>query len=168
MAFNIAPVYGKQYIRYSESWEAAADAEATSPVAVAAGSTVGVAEIPEYAVVAYATYGAAPTNKVCVPGALATFDGPVVGVNQSYIPTTLAQPHTARQASVATSGSLLVDVDPANEAAFALNAQLSVGETGKALTVADGGVEVTVDGTTPLIREIVEIGGRTMLLVSFN
>lgn len=168
MAFNIAPVYGKQYIRYAETWEAAADAEVGSPVAVAAGSEVGVAEIPEFAVVAYAIYDSAPSNKVCVPGALNTFTGPIVGVSQSYIPTPLAQPQTARQASVATSGSLLVDVDPTNTTAFALNDQLSVGETGKALTVADGGVAVTVDGTTPLIREIVEIGGRTMLLVSFN
>lgn len=168
MAFNIAPVYGKQYIRYSETWEAATDAEAGSPNAVAAGSTVGIVEIPEFAVVAYAKYGSSPTNKVCVPGDLDAFDGKVVGVNQSYIPTSLAQPHTARQASVARSGSLIVGVDPSNEAAFVLNARLSVGETGLALTTADGGVNVTVDGTTPLIREVVEIGGRTIVIASFN
>ncbi len=168
MAFNIAPVYGRQYIRYASTWEAATDAETGSPLAVAAGSVVGVVEIPEFAVVAYATYDAAPANKVCVPGALETFEGAIVGVNQAYIPTALAQPQTARQASVASSGSLIVGVDPLNEADFVLNGQLSVGESGLALTEADGGVLVTVDGTTPLIREVVEIGGRTILIVSFN
>ena len=166
--FNIAPVYGKQYIRYAETWEAATDAEVGSPTAVAAGTEVGIVEIPEFAVVAYATYDAAPANKCCRPGDLAAFAGPVIGVNQAYIPTALAQPYTARQASVATSGSLIVEVDPANVAAFTLNDVLSVGESGKALTVADGGVAVSVDGTTPLIREVVEIGGRMILIVSFN
>lgn len=168
MAFNIAPIYGRQYIRYAESWEAATDAEVGSDNAVAAGTEVGIVELPEFAVVAYATYDAAPANKCCRPGDLNTFEGPVIGVNQAYIPTALAQPQTARQASVATSGSLIVEVDPLNEAAFVLNAQLSVGLTGKALTVADGGINVTVDGTTPLIREIVDIGGRHILIVSFN
>jgi hypothetical protein len=168
MAFNIAPVYGRQYIRYASTWEAASDAQAGSPAAIAAGSVVGVVEIPEFAVVAYATYDAAPANKVCVPGDLASFGGEIVGVNQAYIPTTLAQPHTARQASIASSGSLIVGVDPASVAAFTLNAQLSVGEKGLALAVADGGVNVTIDGTTPLIREVVEIGGRMILICSFN
>lgn len=166
--FNIAPVYGKQYIRYAETWEAATDAEVGSPTAVAAGTEVGIVEIPEFAVVAYATYDASPSNKCCRPGDLNTFEGAIIGVNQAYIPTALAQPYTARQASVATSGSLIVEVDPANVAAFTLNGQLSVAESGKALTVADGGVLVTVDGTTPLIREVVEIGGRMILIVSFN
>ena len=168
MAFNIAPVYGRQYIRYASTWEAATDAETGSPTAVAAGSEVGIVELPEFAVVAYATYDSAPANKVCRPGDLATFEGAVVGVNQGYIPTALAQPHTARQASVASSGSLIVEVDAANVAAFTLNGQLSVSESGKALTVADGGVLATVDGTTPLIREVVDIGGRHILIVSFN
>lgn len=168
MSLNIAPVYGRQYIRYASTWEAATDAEVGSPAAVAAGSVVGIVEVPEFAVVAYATYDAAPANKVCVPGDLASFTGEIVGVNQAYIPTVLAQPHTARQASIASSGSLIVEVDPLNTTAFTLNGQLSVGETGKALTVADGGVLVTLDGTTPLIREIVDIGGRHILLVSFN
>ena len=156
MSLNIAPVYGKQYIRYAETWEAATDNE---------NGDVGVVEIPEFAVVAYATYAGA--NKVCTPGDLDDFTGPIVGVNQSYIPTALAQPYTARQASVATSGSLIVEVDPDTVAAFTLNGRLSVGPTGKALPVANGGVLVTLDGATPLIREVVEIGGRTILIVSF-
>jgi hypothetical protein len=156
MSLNIAPVYGKQFVRYAETWEAATDNE---------GGDIGVVEIPEFAVVAYAPYAGA--NKVCTPGDLDTFTGPIVGVNQSYIPTALAQPYTARQASIATSGSLIVERDPDTEAAFVLNGRLSVGPTGKALPTADGGVNVTLDGTTPLIREIVEIGGRTILIVSF-
>lgn len=166
MSLNITPVYGKQYIRYAETWEAAADAQAASPAAVAADTTVGIVEIPEFAVVAYATYDSA--NKVCVPGDLADFAGAIVGVNQGYIPAAKDQPYTARQASVATSGSLLVAVDPANTTPFVLNTQLFVGETGKALHEDDGGVAVTLDGTTPLIREVVEIGGVTALVVSFN
>jgi len=157
MSLNIAPVYGKQFIRYAETWEAATDNE---------DGDVGVVEIPEFAVVAYATY--AGSNKVCAPGDLDTFEGAVVGVNQAYIPTSLAQPYTARQASIATSGSLIVEVSADTVASFALNTQLAVGPNGKALPAADGGIEVTVDGTTPLIREIVEIGGRTILIVSFN
>lgn len=156
MSLNIAPVYGKQYIRYAETWEAATDNQ---------DGDIGVVEIPEFAVVAYAVYAGA--NKVCTPGDLTSFTGKVVGVNQSYIPTALAQPHTARQASVATSGSLIVEVSADAVASFTLNGQLSVGPNGKALPVANGGVNVTMDGTTPLIREIVEIGGRTILLVSF-
>lgn len=156
MSLNIAPVYGKQFVRYAESWEAATDNE---------NGDVGVVEIPEFAVVAYATYAGA--NKVCTPGDLAEFTGPIIGVNQSYIPTALAQPYTARQASVATSGSLIVEVDPDTVASFALNDVLSVGPTGKALPVADGGIAVTLDGATPLIREMVDIGGRHILIVSF-
>lgn len=157
MSLNIAPVYGKQYIRYAETWEAASDKET---------SGVGEVELLEFAVVACATYDGA--NKVCAPGDLDSFDGAVVGVNQSYIPTSLAQPYTARQASVATSGSLIVEVSPESSDPFVINSQLSVGPDGRALPVGDGGDLVTLNGTTPLVREVVEIGGRTILLVSFS
>jgi hypothetical protein len=157
MSLNIAPVYGKQYIRYAETWEAASDKETDG---------VGEVELLEFAVVACATYAGA--NKVCAPGDLDDFTGAVVGVNQSYIPTSLAQPYTARQASVATSGSLIVEVSPDAEASFELNSQLAVGPDGRALPADDGGTEVTLNGSTPLIREVVEIGGRTILLVSFS
>jgi hypothetical protein len=157
MSLNIAPVYGKQFVRYAETCIAATDNQA---------GAVGVVEIPEFAVVAYATYAGA--NKVCVPGNLTAFAGPIAGVNQSYIPTSLAQPQTSRQASVATSGSLIVDVSASAVAAFTLNGRLSVGADGKALPTANGGVNVTLDGTTPTIREIVQIGGRKILIVSFN
>jgi flagellar basal body rod protein FlgF len=79
------------------------------------------------------------------------------------MPSALAQPYTARQLTVATSGLLLVEVDPAS-AALTLNAQLQINTLGQASTL---GVAVTLDGTTPLIRELVEIGGRDLALVSF-
>lgn len=79
------------------------------------------------------------------------------------MPSALAQPYTARQLTVATSGLLLVEVDPAS-AALTLNAQLQINTLGQASST---GVAVTLDGTTPLIRELVDIGGRELVLVSF-
>jgi hypothetical protein len=79
------------------------------------------------------------------------------------MPAALAQPYTARQLTVATSGLLLVEVDPA-AGTINLNTQLQINPLGQA---TDGGVAVTLDGTTPLIREIVDIGGRNLVLVSF-
>lgn len=79
------------------------------------------------------------------------------------MPTALAQPYTARQLTVATSGLLLVEVDPAS-AAIALATQLQVNLLGQATAA---GTAVTLDGTTPLVRENVTIGGRDLVLVSF-
>jgi hypothetical protein len=81
------------------------------------------------------------------------------------MPSAIAQPYTARQLTVATSGLLLVEVDPTMvPGAIALNTQLRVNLLGQATTA---GVAVTLDGTTPLIRENVNIGGRQLVLVSF-
>jgi flagellar basal body rod protein FlgF len=79
------------------------------------------------------------------------------------MPTALAQPYTARQLTVATSGLLLVEVAPAS-AAITLATQLQVNVLGQAVAT---GTPVTLDGTTPLVRENVTIGGRTLVLVSF-
>jgi hypothetical protein len=162
MATNAAPIYGKQYIRYAETWEAAVNAEAGSPVAAAVG-TVGTVEIGELRVVAYMV--SAGPNVASAPDALApgNWTGPIAGVNQAYMPTALAQPYTARQLTVATSGLLLVEVAPAS-AAIVPNTQLTVNTLGQAASV---GTAVTLDGTTPLIRENVTIGGRRLVLVSF-
>jgi hypothetical protein len=162
MATNAAPIYGKQYIRYAETWEAAVNAEAGSPVAVAVG-VVGTVEIGELRVVAYMV--SAGSNIASAPDALApgNWTGLIAGVNQAYMPTALAQPYTARQLTVATSGLLLVEVDPLS-AAIVLNTQLTVNTLGQAASV---GTAVTLDGTTPLIRENVTIGGRRLVLVSF-
>ena len=105
-------------------------------------------------------------NVAAAPDALApvNWTGLIAGVNQAYMPTALAQPNTARQLTVATSGLLLVEVDPLS-AALTLNTQLAVNTLGQAVAV--GGTAVSVDGTTPLIRENVTIGGRKLVLVSF-
>ena len=163
MAANSAPIYGKQYIRYAETWEAAVDAEAGSPAATVVGSTVGVVEIGEIRVVAYMT--SAGPGVASAPDALApaNWTGLIAGVNQAYMPTALAQPYTARQLTVATSGLLLIEVDPTS-AAIPNNTQLQVNLLGQATAV---GVAVTLDGTTPLIRENIGIGGRKLVLVSF-
>ena len=79
------------------------------------------------------------------------------------MPTAIASPATARQLTVATSGLLLVEVDPTS-AAITLNSQLQINTLGQATAA---GVPVTLDGTTPLIRESLDIGGRKMVLVSF-
>ena len=161
MATNSAPIYGKQYIRYAETWEAAVNAEAGSPAATAAGTTTGIVEVGELRAVAYLT--SAGTNVAAAPDAFTVFPVRIAGINQAYMPTALAQPYTARQLTVATSGLLLVEVDPASTP-LVLNTPLTINTLGQALV---GGTAVTLDGATPLIRELVEIGGRRLVLVSF-
>ncbi len=161
MATNAAPIYGKQYIRYAETWEAAVDAEAGSPLDTAAGTTDGVVEIGELRVVSYLV--SAGPNVAAAPDAFATAPTTICGVNQAYMPSALAQPYTARQLTVATSGLLLIEVAPAS-AAITLNTPLQVNDQGQA---TNAGTAVTLDGTTPLIREAVNIGGRKLVLVSF-
>jgi hypothetical protein len=152
MATNAAPVYGKQYIRYAETWEAAVDNQAGDR---------GVVEIGELRAVSYATW-AGPNY--AAPGVYFTVQPTnICGINQAYMPTALAQPYTARQLTVATSGLLLVEVDPAS-AAIGLNSQLQVNGLGQATAA---GTPVSLDGTQPLIRENVTIGGRRLVLVSF-
>lgn len=154
MSLNINPVYAKQYIRYAETYEAADRNQ---------GNTAD-ASIGEYCAVAYATY--AGTNKCCAPGDLTSFTGPILGVNQAYIPTVTEQPYTSRLATVASSGMLIVEV-ATGAGAISLNTQLRVDSAGRAVA-AGAGTAATLQGTTPLVREIVEIGGRKLALVSFN
>jgi hypothetical protein len=151
MATNAAPIYGKQYIRYAETWEAPTNDQA---------GTVGVVEVGELRAVSYATW-AGPNY--AAPGVYFTIQPTnICGINQAYMPTALAQPYTARQLTVATSGLLLVEVDPAS-AAIGPNSQLQVNGLGQATAA---GTPVSLDGTTPLIRENVTIGGRRLVLVS--
>ena len=163
MATNAAPIYGKQYIRYAETFEAAVDAEAGSPAEAAAGTAVGVVEIGELRVATYVT--SAGPNVAAQPDALApgNWNGLIAGVNQAYMPTALAQPYTARQLTIATSGLLLVEVSPAS-GAITINTQLTINRKGQA---DSAGSPVTLDGTTPMVREIITIGGRNLALVSF-
>lgn len=156
MATNAGPIYGKQYIRYAETFQAPAADEA---------GTFGVVEIGELCCVSYCTWA----NLNGAPNYAATptyFTGPVttiVGVNQAYMPTAIAQPLNARQLTVATSGLLLIEVDPTS-AAIGLNTPLQINPDGQATAA---GTAVLYDGTTPLIRENVAIGGRRLVLVSF-
>lgn len=152
MATNAAPVYGKQYIRYAETWSAPTDSQA---------GAVGVVEVGELRAVSYATWAG---SSYAAPGVYFTVQPTsIVGINQAYMPTALASPTTARELTVATSGLLLIEVDPAS-AALGLNTQLRIDNLGRATAA---GTPVTLDGTTPLIRENVSIGGRRLVLVSF-
>lgn len=153
MATNAGPVYGRQYIRYAETWEA--------PVANQAGSAL--VEIGEFRCVSYATWLNAP-NLAAAGDAFITPPLTIVGVNQAYMPTEAANPNAPRQLTVATSGLLLIEVDPISAFPIPLNSPLAINLLGQA---SAGGTAVTLDGTTPLIRENVDIGGRRMVLVSF-
>ena len=103
MATNAGPVYGKQYIRYAETWEAPTDTQ---------GGVVGTVEIGELRAVSYATW--AGPNYAAAGDAFTVAPTSIVGINQAYMPTALAQPYTARQLTIATSGLLLIEVDPAS------------------------------------------------------
>lgn len=163
MATNAAPVYGKQYIRYAQTFEASVDAEVGSPLEAAAGTAIGVVEVGELHVVTFVT--SAGANVAAQPDALApaNWTGLIAGVNQAYMPTALAQPYTARQLTVASSGLLLIEKDPAS-AAITINTPLQVNTAGQAVAA---GVAVNLDGTTPIVRENIGIGGRELVLVSF-
>jgi hypothetical protein len=152
MATNAAPIYGRQYIRYAETFEAATNTQ---------GGSVGTVEIGELRAVSYATW--AGPNVAAAGDAFTIPPTTIVGINQAYMPSAIAQPYTARQLTVATSGLLLVEVAPAS-ATIALNTQLQINTLGQATAA---GTPVFLDGTTPLIRENVTIGGRKLALVSF-
>jgi hypothetical protein len=152
MATNAAPIYGKQYIRYAETFEAAVDTQ---------GGSVGTVEIGELRAVSYATW--AGPNVAAAGDAFTVQPTSIVGINQAYMPSAIAQPYTARQLTVATSGLLLVEVAPAS-AVINLNTQLQINNLGQATAA---GTPVLMNGTQPLIRENVTIGGRRLVLVSF-
>jgi hypothetical protein len=162
MATNAAPIYGKQYIRYAETWEADVDSQTGSPDDLAAGTAVGIVEIGELRVVVPASY--AGPGVAADPGAIVGFAGVVCGVNQAYMPSALAQPYTARQMTVANSGLLLVEVAPA-ASAIQPNTPLRVNLLGQAVDA--GGQLASYDGTQPTVREAVNIGGRKLVLVSW-
>ena len=159
MATNAAPIYGKQYIRYAETWEAPVNSQA---------GVLGVVEVGELRCVSYATW--AGPNYACAGDFFnpATAQATIVGVNQAYVPSEIASPNSPRQMTVATSGLLLVEQEfGAGATPFTnanLNAPLAINARGQAKF---GGTAVTLDGTTPRIREIVTIGGRNLVLVSF-
>ena len=147
MATNAGPVYGKQYIRYAETWEAG----------------VGAAndwEMGEFCVLVHAT-GTGASNIAATPAQFA--GGSFIGVNQAYMPSAIASPQTARQLTIARSGLLLVEY-ATGAVLITEGTQLKVNGDGKA---DNAGTAVTINGTEPLIRENFSIAGRQMALVSF-
>jgi hypothetical protein len=143
MAFtstNSAPAYGKQYIRFAETFTADPAVAIGEFRAVRGGTQQGIVTLP----------GSAPTT--------------IIGVNQAFIPLFADAPASPRLATVATSGLLLIEVDPAS-AAIVYNTPLLVNAIGQA---SASGTAVSADGTIPTIREVINIGGRRMVTVSFS
>ena len=140
------PVYGKQYIRFMES--------ALVPDNLALDAFVLVA-----------INSAVPTEPPTLE--LANAAGEVFGVLQQRfnLATSGFATDLNRQASVATSGLLLIKADP--NALQSQNDALKVDGNGRSSSAGGAGA-VTVDGTTPIVRHRVLVGGINMVLVSFN
>jgi hypothetical protein len=146
-----SPVYAKQYVRFAETFQ------------VAQGTAVNQFRVVELA----GAPGAHPPLLVEQSNG-----GDSVGVaqftlNDNVPPTGFATDGT-RMLSVATSGLLLVEGDgtlAANDVGTALEV-ISTGQASDAGTV--GSTAVTVNGTTPIIRDVIDIGGEQYALVSFN
>jgi len=146
-----APVYGKQYIRFAESFR------------VADGTAVNEFRVVELT----AAPGSHPPLLVEQSNG-----GAAVGVSQyevnDNVPPTGFATDRVRMLTVATSGLLLVEAD----------GTLAANDIGTALEVIAGGIAsdaatagstaVTVNGTTPIIRDVLDIGGDQYALVSFS
>lgn len=145
-----APVYGKQYIRFAETFK------------VAQGTAVN-----EFRVVELSTPGAHPPLQVAESNG-----GAAVGVAQftlnDNVPATGFATDEVRMLTVATSGLLLVNAD-GTLAANDVGTALYVIAGGQATDAGTGGAAaVTVNGTTPIIRDVLDIGGEQFALVSFS
>ena len=140
---SASPVYGKQYIRFAES-----------------GRVDTNVAIDQFVLV---TIDNAP---VTVPptAALMVAAGSAWGVIQQKfnLATSGFATDLNRQATIATSGLLLVQADGAN--LQAQNDALLVDANGKS---SSAGGAVTQDGTTPIVRQQVQVGGLAYVLVSF-
>ena len=138
------PVYGKQFIRFAET-----------------GLVPDTTALEQFTLVTIDN--AAPTDPPTLELMVAA--GEAFGVLQQDMPAVDADKATTLQrlGTVATSGLLLVAADAAN-----LQVQgdpLLVDGNGKS---SNAGGAVTVDSTTPIVRQQVVIGGVAMALVSFN
>ena len=142
------PVYGKQYIRFMES-----------------GRVPENLSLDAFVLVAIDTANPAPTEPPTLKLLVAA--GEAFGVLQQRfnLATSGFATDLNRQASVATSGLLLVKSDPA--APQSQNDALKVDAFGRSSNAGGAGA-VTVDGTTPIVRHRVEVGGIDMVLVAFN
>ena len=144
------PIYGKQYIRFAETFQ------------VAQGTVVNQFRVVELA----AAPGAHPPLLVEQSNGGASVSVSQFTLNDNVPPTGFATDET-RMLSVATSGLLLVEGD-GTLAANDIGTALEVIAGGLASDAATGGsVAVTVNGTTPIIRDVLDIGGEQFALVSF-
>jgi hypothetical protein len=147
-----APVYAKQFIRFAETFQ------------VGPAVAVGQFRVVELA--------AAPGPN---PPLLAVQSngGSAVGVSQyqvNALPTGFATDEgQGRLLTVATSGLLLVSSDPGANTPLVtdIGAALRVNGNGQAVTTGQGAA-VTVNGTTPIIRDVISIGGEAYVLASFS
>lgn len=146
-----SPVYAKQYVRFAETFQ------------VAQGTAVNQFRVVELA----GAPGAHPPLLVEQSNGGASVGVAQFTLNDNVPPTGFATDGT-RMLSVATSGLLLVEGDgtlAANDVGTALEV-ISTGQASDAGTA--GSVAVTVNGTTPIIRDVIDIGGVQYALVSFN
>ena len=145
-----SPVYGKQYIRFAETFQ------------VAQGTAVNGFRVVELT----SSPGSHPPLLVEESNG-----GAAVGVAQFTLndnsPATGFATDEVRLLTVATSGLLLVEAD-GTLAANDIGTALEVIAGGKASDAATAGsTAVTVNGTTPIIRDVLDIGGDQFALVSF-
>ena len=141
---SASPVYGKQYIRFAES------GRVDTNVAIDQFVLVTIDNAP---------VTAPPT------AALMAAAGEAWGVIQQKfnLATSGFATDLNRQATIATSGLLLVQANGAN--LQAQNDALLVDATGKS---SSAGGAVTQNGTTPVVRQAVQVGGLNYVLVSFS
>ena len=140
---SATPVYGKQYIRFAESGRVDTDVDIDQFILVTI-DTVPVTEPPTAAPMAAA--------------------GECWGVIQQKVnlATSGFATDLNRQVTIATSGLLLIQADAGNMQSQ--NDALKVDANGKSSST---GGAVTQDGTTPIVRQRVEVGGLSYVLVSF-
>ena len=144
------PIFGKQYIRFAETFQ------------VAQGTVVNQFRVVELT----GAPGAHPPLLVEQSNGGASVGVSQFTLNDNVPPTGFATDET-RMLSVATSGLLLVEGDgtlAANDIGTALEV-IAGGLASDAGTV--GSTAVTVNGTTPIIRDVLNIGGEQFALVSF-
>ena len=144
------PIFGKQYIRFAETFQ------------VAQGTVVNQFRVVELT----GAPGAHPPLLVEQSNGGASVGVSQFTLNDNVPPTGFATDET-RMLSVATSGLLLVEGDgtlAANDIGTALEV-IAGGLASDAGTV--GSTAVTVNGTTPIIRDVLDIGGEQFALVSF-
>ncbi len=147
-----APVYAKQFIRFAETFQ------------VGPAVAVGQFRVVELA-------GAPGPNPPLL--AVQSDGGSAVGVSQyqvNALPTGFATDEgQGRLLTVATSGLLLVSSEAGADTPVVadIGTALEVNAGGQAVTNGEGAA-VTVNGTTPIIRDVINIGGEDYVLVSFS